>query len=538
MRSFWSVHPATLLEVLVPGFLHQLPLHWELRGALFEFREPFLASTYVGLGTVGFVAAALARPREPRRLLLLALVAISVVLALGRYTPLYSLAMHALPLLRSLRFPAKLLILAGFAWSLLAGLGFDDWRAAPTRLGRPVVCGALLLGAAGALSMAAVFRWGAEEWGSALLFRGDNTASFTEILAPVAKRAAQAGLSALAVLSLSAGPLRRRLSPHFVAAFAAGVIVLDLVATHRHLNPTAARDLFLYRPPAVDAARPAPGQRVFSYDYFERGKSLYYLGHRSSYLAALPQHRWPFPGFEALALRSTLYPSVIGTWGLESGYTTDALGLFPNHLASITSLLYRAEGQPAHTRLLRLGGVGTVVALHTAGFEMLTPVQSFPTLMVEPLHVFRVPDPLPRAFAVSGARIADGPPALAILVDPGFDARREVLLPWGEPRAHREDFTAVVRETLRLPDRVSLEADLGAPGHVVLLDRYDPGWRVTVDGREDLIVRADVSFRAVAVPAGHHVLEYRYRPRAVLVGLGLSLLAVALAAGVACWRER
>jgi hypothetical protein len=538
LRSYWSLHPAMLIELIVPTFLHKLPLHWEVRGSLYEFREPFLASTYLGLGTLGFVAAALSRPREPRRLLLLALLAVSVLLALGRFTPLYGLAMQIVPPLRSFRFPSKLLIVAGFAWSLLAGLGFDEWRALRTRRTRLVVSASLLVGVLAAFSVAALARYGAEEWGSALLFRGENPHSFTEILRPVETRAVQAGLSALVVLVLSGALLRRRMGPQVLAACAAGVVLLDLAATHWRLHPTAARDLFLYRPPAVDAVRPGRGQRVYSYDYFVSGLSLRHLGHRSGYLTALWEEQWPFPGFEALALRGTLYPAVLGTWGLEAGYTTDPLGLFPGHLSRLSLLLLQAEGSPAHLRLLQRGGIGTVCALHRAGFESLTPVGTFSTLMLEPLFVFRVPDPLPRAFAVDGVRIADDTAALGLLMDAAFDPRREVALPAGETRPPQEGFSASVRETLRRPDRVQLEAELSGPGYVVLLDGYDPGWQVTVDGREASVLRANVTFRAVAVPAGRHVLEYRYRPRSVLAGAGLTALALLLAAAIVPWRKR
>ena len=60
-----------------------------------------------------------------------------------------------------------------------------------------------------------------------------------------------------------------------------------------------------------------------------------------------------------------------------------------------------------------------------------------------------------------------------------------------------------------------LEAELSQAGYVVLVDGYDPGWRATIDGRGVPVLRANVAFRAVAVPPGRHVIEYRYRPTSV-----------------------
>jgi hypothetical protein len=48
----------------------------------------------------------------------------------------------------------------------------------------------------------------------------------------------------------------------------------------------------------------------------------------------------------------------------------------------------------------------------------------------------------------------------------------------------------------------------------------------------------NVAFRAVAVPAGHHVVERPYRPRGAAVGLRVSLTTVAAVALVALWWRR
>jgi uncharacterized membrane protein YfhO len=90
---------------------------------------------------------------------------------------------------------------------------------------------------------------------------------------------------------------------------------------------------------------------------------------------------------------------------------------------------------------------------------------------------------------------------------------------------------------LRKPDRVVLEANLSAPGYVVLVDGYDPGWRVAVDGIPSQLRRANVAFRAVAVPAGRHTVEYLYRPSALLLGLTVSAGTLAALALVACRRD-
>jgi len=63
------------------------------------------------------------------------------------------------------------------------------------------------------------------------------------------------------------------------------------------------------------------------------------------------------------------------------------------------------------------------------------------------------------------------------------------------------------------------------------VDTYDPGWKVTVDGRPAPLLRANVAFRGVLLPAGRHVVEQVYRPWTVVYGLAAS--AAALLAGLA-----
>jgi hypothetical protein len=339
-----------------------------------------------------------------------------------------------------------------------------------------------------------------------------------------------------------------RAGPGRTAVFAGAVLLADLLSVHHRLNPTAARELFTYRPAALDVVRPAPFQRVYAFDYFEAGKAPFYLGHRSAYLTKTPQEDWPVPWLDALALRMALYPGVLGNWGREGAYDRDALDLYPPPLRLLTDALRQVEGTPLHTRLLRLGAVEYVVALHRQGLEDLALVAALPSLFVEPVLIFRVPEPRPRAYAVAGARFAEGLRAEAqALADPSFDPARMVVLPApSRPPSHLEgragaEPAAEEATVLELrPDRVRIQADLSAAGYVVLVDAHDPGWRATLDGREAEVLRANVAFRAVAAPAGRHVIEYVYRPRSITRGLmvsGAALLA-ALAVCIAETRRR
>jgi hypothetical protein len=181
-----------------------------------------------------------------------------------------------------------------------------------------------------------------------------------------------------------------------------------------------------------------------------------------------------------------------------------------------------------------MGAVSRVFALHSRGLEELTPITTLPTLFTEPLRVFAVPDPLPRAYMVAGARIADGDAAWAALGDPAFDPSREVILPDGvsAPPGRLEGSLRVLE---RKPDRLTFEIEGDRPGYLVMVDAYDAGWRARVDGIPTPVRRANVGFRAVAVPAGRHVVTSTYRPGAVGAGLAVSVLSALGALGL--WRS-
>jgi hypothetical protein len=59
---------------------------------------------------------------------------------------------------------------------------------------------------------------------------------------------------------------------------------------------------------------------------------------------------------------------------------------------------------------------------------------------------------------------------------------------------------------------VVIDVNSKAAGVVVLHDNYYPGWIAEVDGQLVPILRADVLFRAVEVPAGRHRVRFRFEP--------------------------
>ena len=75
---------------------------------------------------------------------------------------------------------------------------------------------------------------------------------------------------------------------------------------------------------------------------------------------------------------------------------------------------------------------------------------------------------------------------------------------------------------------IKLKIQTPNPGYLVLADNYYPGWKATVDGIQTKILNADVCFRAVRVPAGRHAIQFHYEPASFRWGAYISICSALL----------
>jgi hypothetical protein len=87
------------------------------------------------------------------------------------------------------------------------------------------------------------------------------------------------------------------------------------------------------------------------------------------------------------------------------------------------------------------------------------------------------------------------------------------------------------------PNRVEVKTECLLSSLLVLSENHYPGWRALVDGQSVEILRVNYNQRGVALPAGNHLVTFLYRPRSVLLGLVVSLVALA-ALSFWCWRSK
>ena len=512
VRAYWSTHPWHLLQALYPVPLSDLPLSGPVRALLFEGRDPYLHSLYLGLGALvlaahGFVSAS---PRQ--RACAAVLAGAGVTLALGRHLPVYGLITGLVPPAQLLRYPMKAFLLTAFAIARLVGHGVDG-----TRRSRSAWIAAPVALAWAGLLVIRQRPQAASPW----LTPAPGDPALSVLLAPTFAALASCALAATGVWILAAYRPRRW-------ALVAGLLaVADLALVNRSVNPSAPRGLF-DRPPPTLALFPESGSpRLFSWDY----SVMPFPPEAAAAAVRLPVG--PLNLAWAMASHVDLLPPTGSRWGIRGSFDVDVVRLSPTPLERLVSA-FRGASPEERLRLLQLGGVDFVLCLHREGLEGLSAVGLSPSLHGVPLLAFRVPGRLPRTYAVGAARSASDDDALRLLLDPSFDFRREVVVP-DEGVRDKRPFHGSSRIIEARADRLRIEADLDRPGLIVLLDTHDPGWQARVDGRPERVRRANVAFMAVSVPGGRHTVELAYRPRSVYWGLALSVFGVC-AIGVVSWR--
>jgi uncharacterized membrane protein YfhO len=84
----------------------------------------------------------------------------------------------------------------------------------------------------------------------------------------------------------------------------------------------------------------------------------------------------------------------------------------------------------------------------------------------------------------------------------------------------------------RSSSSTTFQAQLTAPGLLVLSDIFYPGWNVYVDGELQPLYATNLTMRGVFLPEGNHKVEFRYEPQAFRMGVYISTATALILLGV------
>lgn len=410
--------------------------------------------------------------------------------ALGRYTPVFGLLHAYLPGVSLFRRPADALFLVGGLGAILAGYCVHVLASG----GREAVrSGPWLAALLTVLAMLAAGWWLAQ-------LAGRQAVAATPLLIALILLL----ISAVALWFLQAAHRNAPVAAALVVAAALGV---DLAvsngpsestglpsATYDVLRPATANPV-IARLKAELAARAAPDRR----DRIE--------------LAGVDFH-WPNASMTHRLDNTLGYnPLRLGDYSRATG-AGDHVALPDQRRFSPLMPGYRS----LLSDMLGLRFIATRGPIED--IDRLSPPGSLPQLARTPeAAIYENPGALPRILLVHGARGVNAANALETGAwPPGFDPRQTVLLeeaaaprPCAAPQGGRPGADAV-RITDYRNNRVVIEVTAVDCGFLVLNDSWHRWWRATVGGEAQPVLKANVIFRAVPVPAGRTTVVFEFRP--------------------------
>ena len=524
-----SLDPAGSWHFLLPPALRAGAYGFSTR-YMASTEVPWILSVYPGATVLVLATIGVFRGRGFRWTAFWVVVAATgILLALGSHSPLYRALFDWVPPFRPFRYPEKFLLPVSLAVSVLAAQGADRWlgrdASRSTRyagggasLGtRAAVWGPTLCVAALYASLAVWLRAGdslfsgaCEGWlDGALLCQAPRDAG--PLYADISGRIAILIVCLAVVTGLHRfGRLRRGLASTLLVA----LVAVDLGMAHRDVNPSVDSDIYV-TPPWAAQALDAP--------MTPRGEVRYRGSPQAAAMGSVVKVRGAWELSNMYLDFQAMGPNVGQIFGfpMQDGLQgVELLSVALTHEAAMRAW----SDDPL--RFLRAMNVG-YYADATAGADSingLTLVASHPEL---PIRLHAVSDPVPRLYLVNRAERRDGPAgALRRVLEDDFPLGRSAVLETEVPVPPDPAATGEVLERDFRASGVSARVRATGPMLAVLSDRWYPGWKVTVNGEEARLLRANGVFRAVAVPAGESSLEFRFEPGSVRLGAVFSALGL------------
>jgi hypothetical protein len=256
----------------------------------------------------------------------------------------------------------------------------------------------------------------------------------------------------------------------------------------------------------------------------------------------------PRPQIEALLTRELGEQRVALDYNLPIVATRrfDDVGFFSAiQLASSYRTLAALSRAPERANFQYLSGARELpaAALANAGVRFvgtLSTRRDLPLRLTEGgVNLYEVPAPVARAlfFPAGAVRYWSEPEMAERLRDPRFRLDEQMLLPLERigPEPVASESVSPTPLVWRRDSRGGIEIDVVAEtdGYVRLLDSYDEGWTVSLDGEPVGAQRADGFLLAAPVPAGSHRLRFVYRTPGVTAGALMSLAVLVSAFALA-----
>lgn len=519
--TLWSVPPLDLLNLWSPYITDA----WALKQD-YWVRQSLFTSYYAGMLPWVFILwLFLELKKTPRVKWLLIGLVCSLIIVLGKHTPVYKLLYYLVPGLSSIRYPVRLFFIPTLLLCWLLVHGCDSFLRFSKR-DRPFLrsrsAAYLKISLAGAVlillfSLEPVSHWVREK----LLSSQGEEKILMQISLLNLHGTFQIWIASWLLLWLIAAfPALRYLT----LAVLSLILLWDLSGAHKGINHTMPLQSF-WRP----------------------SKAIEYLKKQEGYFRICPSPNFDLRNYAAPLLRVLEWcvPNSLVSFGIAdvTGYDS----LYPRRYLKLLGKIV-ASSSPSSNQLFNLLNARFLLTPKELPKEFTADTWKL-VLEGKEIFIYENKKVLPRAFLVPRAVfLSDEDGALSRISAPDFQPSQEVVLegtpegiiventPSEELPAKKNEENAVI-EVYR-PNTVKIRVASGRPQFLVLSDAYYPGWKAFLDGKPAPVFRADYYLRSVQVPPGVHEIEWVYRPWWFFWAPGISLLTLFLSLRFFCGLDR
>lgn len=516
--STFSFPPESLVTFLIPDFFGNiLKVPYWGKNYLWEM------TGYLGILPLLLVVIAIFWVRKRTVWFFLFLAVLSLVLAMGKYTPLLKLLYTYIPGFNLFRGNSKWIFLNAFSIAVISGFGADAVVKGIDGLKKKwftigVIALTLFIMAALALML--------KVFDHAWFKQAIKTAAYSGDFYSNPKPFMQAGFE------VAAAAIFRNCALRTMVLLLLGATVL-LLYTHKRIR----RSIFI---PSFLA--------VIILDFFSFGtrymvtfdsRNLYW---DSEVLNFLKQDREPF---RVIAPEMDVNSGMVARIETLNGH--DAI-----MLKRYSEFINLSQGKPLDQQIpwVNITKVNKLTDSLNVRYLLLPSsidldIPSFKLVFDNSRHsIYQNLNALPRAFVVHNPKVVRGRDDIfKEMISPEFNPTGYAIIEEEIderylPTSKSDLKSEAVQFIHYSPNKVVLKTDLHRDGLLILGDVYYPGWKAYVDNEETKIYRANYIMRAIALPKGRHRVEFRYQPFSFKMGAAVSLATLVLVIGFLLWGRR
>lgn len=480
--SFYFQH---LITYIFPYFFGKDPIvagtttYWG-KGSFWEL---FI---YIGILPLCFLFASFSRIRNDKRVMPFALLfVISLLLALGKNSPIFFLAYHAILPFQYFSNPCRFIFILSFTSAVLAGLGLSfvsiDERLLKRMLHILIICSLILL--------AVVISF------NCILYLGNISSKFIKGFDIRNIHNQLTVILFVATIVLLFLKKNRKLKIKVFNFVVITIAFIDLLIVSSSHNVPVDADIVASSPKSIS--------------FLKKDKDIfrtYNIGVDFPYGSQKHAELWKIPffapwGIESANLAGPLYlKSYFFLRGIDERILYDKSFLIDEYLDTLSLFNVKYITSPINLKsnvLQFLFDDGTV-------------------------KIYKNPRSYPRVFFINAQEFRNDPDGLKRKLFEGISTLKEFLEmnkeTLSESESNLSSYAPSIDITKHSNDSVVIKVNTPIAGLLVLSETAYPGWKAFVDKKEEKILIINYAMRAIFLNKGEHFVKFIYSPESVKLG--------------------